>query len=68
MTPTQRTILWIYAGLIGTAVTAADARGVVDIGPGPPVTAVGGAILLLGSIATVIVSPPGRTPPTRRAP
>jgi hypothetical protein len=56
-----------YAGLVGAAVAVADAGGGVEIGPGPAVTAAGGAILLLGSLATVAVSPPGRTPPTDRA-
>jgi hypothetical protein len=56
-----------YAGIIGVAVATADAGEFVAIGPGPAVTALGGATLLAGSIATVVISPPDRRRPTHRA-
>lgn len=52
----------LYAGGVGLAIARAPA--VVDIGVGPRVTAVGGFVLLAASIATCVVSGPGRTPPT----
>jgi len=42
-----------YAGGVGVAVATASSPG-VDIEPGPLVTAIGGAILLAGSIACVV--------------
>jgi len=54
-----------YAGAVGVAVERAPA--VVEIGLGPRVTALGGLMLLAASVATCVVSAPGRTPPTARA-
>ena len=53
----------LYAGGIGWSVAAAPERG-LDLESGPVVTAVGGVLLLVGSLATLAVSTRGRTSPT----
>ncbi len=56
----------LYAGGIGVAVATADTAAVVEVRPGPAVTALGAAVLLAGAVATLVVSPPGRpTGPAR---
>lgn len=47
----------LYAAAVGIAVATADATA-VDIRPGALVTAVGGGLLLLASIATLVVGSP----------
>lgn len=53
-----------YAATVGTAVATADAQAVVDIRPGAAVTAVGGGLLALASIATLLITPPRPGRPT----
>ena len=45
----------VYAGIIGAAVAAAPQAGLLDIGAGPVLTAIGGVVLLGGAIAATIV-------------
>lgn len=45
----------LYAGGVGLAVTTADAVRVVDTEAGTVVTAVGGLLLLLGSIVAIVI-------------
>lgn len=45
----------VYAGGVGATVATADAVQVVDIKAGATVTAVGAAVLLLGSITALVV-------------
>lgn len=52
----------VYAAGVGVAVATADARAGVDVRPGALITAVGGAVLIVASVATGLVSPP---PPSR---
>jgi hypothetical protein len=55
-----------YAGGVAAAVTAAPAAGgVIDVQLGAPVTAVGGLVLLAGSVGCIVV---GFTAPTDLAP
>ncbi|MET0323937.1 MAG: hypothetical protein ABW219_01850 [Ilumatobacteraceae bacterium] len=55
-----------YAGGVATAVSAAPAASeVVDVQHGAPLTAVGGLVLLVGSVGCVVV---GFTAPTDLAP
>ena len=44
-----------YAGVIGAAVAAAPDAGLLDVGAGPAVTALGGVVLLSGAVAAVVV-------------
>ena len=56
----------LYAGGIGIAVATADTAAVIEVRPGPAVTALGAALLLAGAVATVVVSPRDRpTGPAR---
>lgn len=57
-----------YAGGIGLVMARVDARRIIDVQIGPAITAFGGAVLLLGGLATLVVSHPGRTRPTDLAP
>ncbi len=51
----------LYAATVGLAVATADAAAsVVEIRPGAMVTAAGGGVLLVASVATVVVAPPGQ--------
>jgi hypothetical protein len=45
----------VYAGAVAIAVLAAPAGDVVDVGGGPAVSATGAAILVVGSIGTLLV-------------
>ncbi|MFV0306351.1 MAG: hypothetical protein ACK5OX_01235 [Desertimonas sp.] len=53
----------LYAGGVGWAIATAPA--VIEIRPGAAVTAAGGAVMVAASALTVLVSPPGRSVPTR---
>ncbi|CAN5800528.1 hypothetical protein BH18ACT2_BH18ACT2_19940 [soil metagenome] len=50
-----------YAGGVGLAIGAADVTNAVEIQFGAPVTAAGGALLVLGSLAAVVLG--WRAPP-----
>lgn len=54
----------LYAGGVGLAVSTADAVQVVDTQFGAAVTAVGGLVLLLGSLAAIVIGwqSPARAP------
>jgi hypothetical protein len=55
----------LYAFAVGAAVAMADQQSAVDIRPGATVTAVGGAVLALASVATALVTADPPTGPAR---
>lgn len=55
----------LYGGGVGLAIVAAPA--VIPVRPGAPMTAIGGFGLVVSSVLTVVVSPPGRSEPTHPA-
>lgn len=50
----------VYAAAVGGAVTTAPSA--IDIEAGPWITVAGGVVLLVASVATCAISPPGRSP------
>jgi hypothetical protein len=55
----------LYATAVGVAVATADQQSAVDIRPGATVTAVGGVVLALASVATALVTADPPTGPAR---
>lgn len=55
----------VYAAAVGAAVATADQQSAIDIRPGATVTAVGGAVLALASVATALVTADRPTGPAR---